>query len=154
MAFMSMLSLAPRLPMYWSFRRLGRPRLYPFSIVVSVSFRCNSKCRTCDVWRKPNDDMTVEEWDRVFAGLGRTPFYITFTGGEPFLRKDLDEMVISAYRHCRPSVITIPTNGNRSTCHTHTKRPFRVKTATQGHQCQHYPNQNMLYSLAIHEPTP
>lgn len=85
--------------------------MYPFSIVVSVSFRCNSKCRTCDVWRKPNDDMTAEEWDRVFASLGRTPFYITFTGGEPFLRKDLDDMVISAYRHCRPSVITIPTNG-------------------------------------------
>ena len=36
---------------------------------------------------------------------------MTFTGGEPFLRKDLDEMVISAYRHCRPEVITIPTNG-------------------------------------------
>lgn len=108
---MSILSLAPKLPLYWSFRRTGWPRMYPFSVVVSVSFRCNSKCRTCDVWRKPNDDMTVEEWDKVFASLGRTPFYITFTGGEPFLRKDLDEMVISAYRHCRPSVITIPTNG-------------------------------------------
>jgi MoaA/NifB/PqqE/SkfB family radical SAM enzyme len=106
-----MLRLAPRLPLYWSFRRFGRPRMYPFSVVVSVSFRCNSKCRTCDVWRKPNDDMTVGEWDRVFAQLGRTPFYITFTGGEPFLRRDVDEMVISAYRHCRPSVITIPTNG-------------------------------------------
>lgn len=108
---MSMLSLAPKLPLYWSFRRFGWPRMYPFSVVVSVSFRCNSKCRTCDVWRKPNDDMTVAEWDKVFASLGRTPFYITFTGGEPFLRKDLDEMVISAYRHCRPTVITIPTNG-------------------------------------------
>ncbi|OQA40429.1 MAG: Antilisterial bacteriocin subtilosin biosynthesis protein AlbA [Chloroflexi bacterium ADurb.Bin325] len=106
-----MLSLAPKLPLYWSFRRFGWPKLYPFSVVVSVSFRCNSKCRTCDVWRKPNDDMSAEEWDKVFANLGRTPFYITFTGGEPFLRRDLDEMVISAYRHCRPSVITIPTNG-------------------------------------------
>ncbi len=48
---------------------------------------------------------------RSFANLGRTPFYITFTGGEPFLRRDLDEMVISVHRHCRPSVITIPTNG-------------------------------------------
>ena len=91
-----MLSLAPKLPLYWAFRRFGWPRMYPFSVVVSISFRCNSKCRTCDVWRKPNDDMTVEEWDKVFANLGRTPFYITFTGGEPFLRKDLDEMVISA----------------------------------------------------------
>lgn len=108
---MSMLALAPKLPLYWSFRRFGRPKMYPFSVVCSVSFRCNSRCRTCDVWRKPNDDMTAEEWDKVFANLGRTPIYLTFTGGEPFLRRDLDELVISGYRHCRPHIITIPTNG-------------------------------------------
>ena len=108
---MSLLSLAPRLPAYWAFRRFGRPRLLPFSVVISISFRCNSKCRTCDIWRKPNDDMTVAEWDQVFAHLGRAVEYLTFTGGEPFLRKDLDDMVISGYRHCRPSYITIPTNG-------------------------------------------
>jgi len=55
--------------------------------------------------------MSVEEWDKVFANLGRGVEYLTFTGGEPFLRKDLDELVISGYRHCRPSYITIPTNG-------------------------------------------
>jgi MoaA/NifB/PqqE/SkfB family radical SAM enzyme len=32
-------------------------------------------------------------------------------GGEPFLRKDLPEMVLAAYRHCSPEYITIPTNG-------------------------------------------
>ncbi len=106
-----MIGLIPKLPLYWAFRAFGWPAVKPFSVVVSVSFRCNSKCRTCDVWRKPNDDMTVEEWDKVFQKLGTSPFYITFTGGEPFLRKDLDEMVISAYKHCQPEVITIPTNG-------------------------------------------
>lgn len=106
-----MIGLLAKLPLYWSFRRFGWPRLYPFSVVISISFRCNSKCRTCDVWRKPNDDLTLEEWDKVFQKLGRAPVYMTFTGGEPFLRDDLDGMVISAYRHCRPSYITIPTNG-------------------------------------------
>lgn len=106
-----MIGLIPKLPLYWAFRKFGWPAVKPFSVVVSISYRCNSKCRTCDVWRKPNDDMTVEEWDKVFQKLGTSPFYITFTGGEPFLRKDLDEMVISAYRHCKPEVITIPTNG-------------------------------------------
>ena len=106
-----MLGLIPRLPLYWAFRTFGWPTVKPFSVVVSVSFRCNSKCRTCDVWRKPNDDLSVEEWEQVFAHLGRAPFYMTFTGGEPFLRPDLDDLVISAYRHCRPEVITIPTNG-------------------------------------------
>ena len=108
---MSLLTLLPQIPAYWAFRRWGWPRMYPFSVVISISFRCNSKCRTCDIWRKPNDDMTVEEWDKVFANLGRSVEYLTFTGGEPFMRKDLDDMVISGYRHCRPSYITIPTNG-------------------------------------------
>lgn len=106
-----MLWLLPELPLYWSFYRLGWPRMLPFSIVASVTFRCNSKCRTCDVWRKPSDDMTSGEWTQVFANLGRAPFYLTFTGGEPFLRKDFAEIVITGAELCRPGVITIPTNG-------------------------------------------
>lgn len=106
-----MLKLLPKLPLYWSFRRFGWPPMLPFSIVVSISYRCNSKCKTCDVWRKPNDDLTLAEWDRVFASIGPGPLYFTFTGGEPFLRRDTAEMALSAYEHCRPAVITIPTNG-------------------------------------------
>lgn len=104
-------SLLPKIPLYWSFYRYGWPKLLPFSLVISISFRCNSKCKTCDVWRKPNDDLSLDEWRRVFQKIGRGPVYMTFTGGEPFLRKDLPEMVIAAYEHCRPEYITIPTNG-------------------------------------------
>jgi MoaA/NifB/PqqE/SkfB family radical SAM enzyme len=106
-----MLELLPKLPLYWSFYRFGWPKMLPFSLVISVSFRCNSKCRTCDVWRKPNDDMSVDEWRQVFAHLGHAPFYLTFTGGEPFLRADFHELVIAGAEFCRPGVITIPTNG-------------------------------------------
>jgi MoaA/NifB/PqqE/SkfB family radical SAM enzyme len=106
-----MFKLLAKLPLYWSYRKFGWPMMLPFSIVVSVSYRCNSKCKTCDVWRKPNDDLTVEEWDKIFTKIGRGPLYFTFTGGEPFLRRDTVDMALSAYNHCRPSVITIPTNG-------------------------------------------
>jgi len=106
-----MISLIPRLPLYWAFRRFGRPSLRPFSLVLSVSYRCNSRCRTCGVWRKSADDMTLDEWRAVFRNLGRTPFYLTFTGGEPFLRADFADIVVAAYEACRPAVITIPTNG-------------------------------------------
>jgi MoaA/NifB/PqqE/SkfB family radical SAM enzyme len=106
-----MLELLPKLPLYWSFYHLGWPRMLPFSLVVSVSYRCNSRCKTCDVWRKENDDMRVDEWRRVFQHLGRSPFYLTFTGGEPFLRADLSDLVIAGVEVCRPGVVTIPTNG-------------------------------------------
>ncbi|MDX1523028.1 MAG: radical SAM protein, partial [Anaerolineae bacterium] len=106
-----MLRLLSKIPFYWAYRKFGWPTMLPFSIVVSVSYRCNSKCKTCDVWRKPNDDMTLEEWDKTFAKIGPGPLYFTFTGGEPFMRKDTADIALSAYTHCRPSVITIPTNG-------------------------------------------
>jgi MoaA/NifB/PqqE/SkfB family radical SAM enzyme len=102
-------SLLPKIPLYWSFYRNGYPKMLPFSIVISMSYRCNSKCKTCDVWRKPNDDMTLDEWTKTFKNIGRGPIYMTFTGGEPFQRKDLPEMVIAAYTHCQPEYITIPT---------------------------------------------
>lgn len=89
----------------------GRPLMLPVNITVSVSYRCNSRCKTCNVWLLPNDDLTLEEWDRVYESLGRAPYWFTFSGGEPTLRKDLPEMVGSAYRHCRPGIINIPTNG-------------------------------------------
>lgn len=106
-----MLELFPKLPLYWNFYHLGWPKMLPFSLVASVSYRCNSRCRTCGVWRRPSNDMTVEEWRRIFANLGHSPFYLTFTGGEPFLRADLHEIVIAGAELCRPGVITIPTNG-------------------------------------------
>jgi len=89
----------------------GRPFMLPVNITVSVSYRCNSRCKTCNVWLLPNDDLILEEWDRVFESLGKAPYWFTFSGGEPTLRKDLPDMVESAYRHCRPGIINIPTNG-------------------------------------------
>jgi len=106
-----MWGLVPKLPLYSAFYRLGRPVLLPFSLVVSVSYRCNSRCKTCGVWRIPSNELSPDEWRKVFSHLGRAPFYLTFTGGEPFLRSELEEIVIAGAEACRPGVITLPTNG-------------------------------------------
>lgn len=83
----------------------------PMNLTISVSYRCNSRCKTCNVWQRPNDDFTIEEYEKTFESIGRAPYWFTFSGGEPTLRKDLPEMVGAAYRHCRPGIINIPTNG-------------------------------------------
>lgn len=106
-----MLEFLPRLPGYVAFRRFGWPRLLPLNLVVSVTYRCNSRCQTCNVWQRDADELSLKEWRRVFRKMGRAPYYITFSGGEPFLRQDLIELVKSAYENCQPAVITIPTNG-------------------------------------------
>src|SRR3984893_5819512 len=105
---------------------LGKPLALPVNLTVSVSYRCNSRCKTCNVWLLPNDDLTLPEWDRVFESLGRAPYWFTFSGGEPTLRKELPDMVASAYRHCRPGIINIPTNGIQ-----HKVVPGRVERVLQ-----------------------
>jgi MoaA/NifB/PqqE/SkfB family radical SAM enzyme len=108
---MGMTSVLPDIPVLKASHKTGRVMRLPVNITVSCSYRCNSRCKTCNVWLLPNDDLTFDEWDRVYESLGEAPYWFTFSGGEPTLRKDLPDMVASAYRHCRPGIINIPTNG-------------------------------------------
>src|SRR6266478_6329563 len=106
-----MAQVLPQLPALKATYVTGRVFALPMNITVSTSYRCNSRCKTCNVWLLPNDDLTLEEWDKVYQSLGKAPYWFTFSGGEPTLRKDLPDMVGSAYRHCQPGIINIPTNG-------------------------------------------
>ena len=108
---MSMREVVAQIPVLHASYATGRPFTLPLNITISTSYRCNSRCKTCNVWLLPNDDFTLEEWDRTFQSLGRAPYWFTFSGGEPTLRPDLPDMIASAYRHCRPGIINIPTNG-------------------------------------------
>ena len=114
-------SKAPRLPGLartgWAlgtasaWRAKGFPRLLPINVTVSTNFRCNFKCATCNVYERKVVELEAEEWAKVFKSLGKSPAWMTFSGGEPFLRKDLPDIILSAVKYCRPSVLTIPTNG-------------------------------------------
>jgi len=92
-------------------RAVGRPLPLPFNLTVSVSYNCNSRCRTCNIWKKKARDLTPEEYDKIFRNLGRSVFWTTLSGGEPFMRQDLGAIASSLYNNCRPKVINIPTNG-------------------------------------------
>src|ERR1700694_2527966 len=106
-----MLEVLPKIAKMQASYALGTPIALPMNLTISVSYRCNSRCKTCNVWQRPNDDFTIEEYDKTFATIGRAAYWFTFSGGEPTLRKDLPEMVGLAYQHCRPGIINIPTNG-------------------------------------------
>ncbi len=106
-----MLKVLPRLPSGISYRAFGRPRRLPMNLTISPSFKCNSRCRTCNVYKKDCDELTVAEWEKVFEGLGRAPFWVTISGGEPFLNRRLVEIASLCHDICRPAIINIPTNG-------------------------------------------
>lgn len=83
----------------------------PMNLTLSVSFKCSSRCKTCNIYKKKADELALEEWQKIFKSLGKNPFWVTISGGEPFLRNDLTELVFSLYDNCQPSIINIPTNG-------------------------------------------
>lgn len=106
-----MISLVSRIPLYKIFRRFGFPRLYPLNLTVSLTYRCNSRCRTCQIFERKVREFSLEEFDKSFASIGPAPYWVTMSGGEPFLRKDIVEICRSAYDHLRPGILNIPTNG-------------------------------------------
>jgi len=81
------------------------------NLTFSVSYRCNSRCKTCNIHRKKAEELTTGEWEKVFRNIGKSLFWATISGGEPFLRDDLCDLVCMLYDQCRPSIINIPTNG-------------------------------------------
>jgi MoaA/NifB/PqqE/SkfB family radical SAM enzyme len=114
----SKLLLAPYIFDYKASRILHIKPWMPINITCSVTNRCNSRCLTCNVWKiyieKPElqkDEFKTGEFDQTFQSIGRAPFWITMSGGEPFLRKDLAQICEAAYHHCQPAIINIPTNG-------------------------------------------
>ena len=65
-------------------------------MICEISYLCNLECPTCFRWTsKPDEhELTAEEWKGVLAKLKDWlgTFNLTFTGGEPFLRKDILEI--------------------------------------------------------------
>ena len=59
---------------------------------------------------KRENELTIEEWDKVLKSLGRAPYWFTVSGGEPFMFPGIVEICQLAYEHNRPGIINIPTN--------------------------------------------
>lgn len=106
----SMLGVLARIPLFKLYRQTGWPKLLPLNITLSPSPKCNSRCLTCNIWMKRENELTLVEWDKVLASLGETPYWFTISGGEPLMFPDMVELTKLVYKHCRPGIINIPTN--------------------------------------------
>jgi len=61
---------------------------------LNVTERCNLACTFCAVWRSPAVEMSLPEVRQAIGGLRRLGIeVIGVTGGEPFLRKDLFDIL-------------------------------------------------------------
>ena len=127
----SMATVLTRIPLFQLYRRFGWPKLLPLNMTLSPSPRCNSRCLTCNIWKKREDELTIDEWDKALASLGRAPFWITISGGEPFMYPHLVELAQLAFRNCRPGIINIPTNALLPTIPEKVERIARSCPAAQ-----------------------
>lgn len=95
--------------------RALRKRGPPLHLTVFVTGRCNARCRHCFHWREVAASVAgpepgqIEALAESAARLGPL-LWVSFGGGEPFLRRDLPELARSfgrrGLRH-----LAIPTNG-------------------------------------------
>ena len=88
-----------------------RARNRPVLLNFEVTMRCNAKCGFCDYWKTPAEAKHSEMSD--FAEIARrfSPMLVTFTGGEPTLRKDLEEIVASVRKAVRYTYVQMITHG-------------------------------------------
>ena len=74
---------------------------------VIVTYRCNAKCTMCKRYKKrsqPDEEISLETIKKL------PPMYVTnITGGEPFIRTDLKDIVRELYK--KSDRIVISTNG-------------------------------------------
>lgn len=108
--------IAPRLARFKaSWYGVGKPPA-PINLTLSVTNKCNSRCRSCDIWKiypaekdRLKEELTLDEIERLFRTVGPVYFF-NISGGEPFLRKDLPKIVEIGCRQLSPRVVHIPTN--------------------------------------------
>ena len=106
-----MLEILPKILLYKMNRKFGFPRIMPMNYTLSLLYTCNSRCKTCNIWKKEAKNLSVSEIEYTFSKIGKAPYWVTISGGEPFLRKDLPEICKVIYRNSHPAILNIPSNG-------------------------------------------
>jgi MoaA/NifB/PqqE/SkfB family radical SAM enzyme len=76
-----------------------------------LTFRCNLKCAGCGSWKvREHDDLSAEEWRGVFRQLTSLDL-VKVLGGEPFVRRDIVEILTDIREIVDPYVLQLTTNG-------------------------------------------
>ncbi len=89
-----------------NFKRLK----FPYKLTFAVTYKCNARCSICSIWKHPSkNELTLKEIE-TFARNSKFK-WINLTGGEPFVRGDLFEIIESFEKHAKPYVINCTTNG-------------------------------------------
>jgi radical SAM protein with 4Fe4S-binding SPASM domain len=91
-----------------NFRRLAAP----LKLNLALTYWCQYKCKTCNIWRRrPSDELT---YDEILTFIRQNPrvSWLDVTGGEIFLRDDIGDIFEAIVRSWRELfILHFPTNG-------------------------------------------
>lgn len=84
---------------------------FPYKLNFCLTYKCNSKCLTCDIWKiKSVNELTSGEIEQFFSRSNKFS-WIDVTGGEVFMRKDIIEITQIILQSCKNLYhLHIPTN--------------------------------------------
>lgn len=76
--------------------------------LIAVTYRCNARCSMCNIWMNPSDEsLEITPYD--IMKLPENLKFANITGGEPFLRDDISEIIKAV--SLRSKRVVISTNG-------------------------------------------
>jgi MoaA/NifB/PqqE/SkfB family radical SAM enzyme len=88
----------------------------PVSLVHFITNRCNARCSFCfidfDNKKTFQNELNLDQIDKLTKNLGSSLINVSFTGGEPFGRKDIVEIAKSYIKNSTIESIYITTNGS------------------------------------------
>ncbi|SDL67671.1 Radical SAM superfamily enzyme, MoaA/NifB/PqqE/SkfB family [Catalinimonas alkaloidigena] len=93
-------------------RKLIAVRLISHPVLCNyyVTYRCNAACSFCDIWERPSPYVTLANAEQNLHDLRRLGVRVVdFTGGEPLLHRQIDQLLALAKR--QKLITTLTTNG-------------------------------------------
>lgn len=78
--------------------------IIPTDASIILTYRCPMRCVMCNIWKNPTDKKEEIKAEDL-RSLPKLKF-INLTGGEPFIREDLDAIVEECYKHTDRIVIS------------------------------------------------
>jgi MoaA/NifB/PqqE/SkfB family radical SAM enzyme len=88
-----------------------KARRMPLLVHFEVTMRCNARCGFCDYWKTDAAEKDRELKSFADAAKFFNPMMVTFTGGEPTLRRDLEDLVSTVDRAVSLKYVTMITHG-------------------------------------------
>lgn len=101
------------------YKKLSLGFQMPYKYIFITTNICQSKCNSCGIWKIYQDnpkglknELTAEQYGKIFDNIKDDAMWVVLSGGEPFIKKDFEDIAILAAKKLNKLfIINIPTNG-------------------------------------------